>query len=66
MKRIYVAGAVIIGFSWLSMMLWSVGYSAGYEDGSSTAWVQARNNLRPNNIPMQQLATFPTNDQESF
>ncbi len=39
-----------IGFmicSWASIQLWLAGYQSGYEEGSSTAWTQARQVLQP-------------------
>lgn len=33
---------------WMGSMLWLTGYKQGYEEGSSTAWDDARSALTPN------------------
>lgn len=49
MKRTLLAFIGFLVCSWGSIQLWLAGYTSGYEQGSSTAWVQAREVLQPGN-----------------
>lgn len=42
MKRTVFALALFTGCAWLGIHVWISGYEAGYEEGSVTAWSQAR------------------------
>ncbi len=63
MKRTLLTLGGFLILSWGSIQLWVAGYESGYEEGSSTAWVQARDVLQNPYIANPRGGLTPTSGQ---
>jgi hypothetical protein len=52
MKRTLLVFGGFLFCSWACIQLWLAGYQSGYEEGSVTAWHQAHEVLRPNDVDL--------------
>lgn len=60
MRKFYFGFFGVFTLTYLAYLTWLTGYRAGYNEGASKAWVNARKALAPRLVPTTELTNSAT------